>query len=71
MCHGFIGIRIPWSSKTLCQVKFVYLSTSTLFFQNVFVDINYNQRKQQLMQPNHLVKDLEFVIKSHQNHDVP
>ena len=27
--------------------------------------IDYNQLRQQLMQLNHLVKDLEFVIESH------
>ena len=33
-----------------------------MFFQNVFVAIDFNQLRQQLMQPNHLVKDLEFVV---------
>ena len=60
--------KVPQSSKTLCHLKFSYLSTCTMFFHNVSTAPDYNQRTQQLMQLNHLVKDLKFVIESHQRH---
>ena len=49
-----------------CELKFSYLSTSTFFFWNVYAATDCNPLRQQLMLVNHLVKDSEFVIKSHQ-----
>ena len=71
MFYGFISIKISQGNKTLCHLNLSYLSTSTLLYYNLFVAIDCNKLMQQLIQLNHLVKILEFVIKSHQKLDVP